>query len=125
VLARGRAARPVVAAIVGVVAVEHDVDRARGGDRRQRRVELVLAVVAAVDRVGAVLGSFELRGRHDFVAQRERLRHLACERAVMFGIARAVGGDAERPGAQDLRGDYREIGAVDASTEGDDGGRKP
>jgi len=44
---------------------------------------------------------------------------------VMFGIARAVGGDAERTGAQNLRGDYREIGAVDASTEGDDGRRKP
>jgi sugar (pentulose or hexulose) kinase len=56
VLARGLAARPIVAAIVGVVAVEHHVDRSRSGDRRQCRVELVLAVVAAIDGVGAVLG---------------------------------------------------------------------
>jgi hypothetical protein len=107
--------------IVGVVAVEHHVDGARRRQRRQCRVELLFAVVAAVDRIGAVLRAFELGGGHHFVPQRETVRHLAGQRSVMFGIARAVGGDAERTGAEDLRGDYRKIGAVDAAAEGDDG----
>jgi hypothetical protein len=61
--------------------------RAGGRDGGQRGVELVLAVVAAIDGVGAILGTIELRGVDDLVTQRERLRHLACERTVMFGIA--------------------------------------
>jgi hypothetical protein len=60
-LAGGLAARTIVAAIVGVVAVEHHVDGARRGERRQRRIQLLLAVVAAVDGIGAVLGPLELR----------------------------------------------------------------
>ena len=62
VLARRLAAGAVVAAIVGVVAVD---DRRRSRARAPARpasVELVLAVVAAVGGVGAVLGPLELGG---------------------------------------------------------------
>ena len=72
-LARRLPARPVVAAIVGVVAVDDD-RAALARNARQVRVELVLAVVAAVRRVGAVLGPFELAGVDDLVAQAEVAR---------------------------------------------------
>src|SRR6188768_1221955 len=121
VLAGGLAAGTIVAAIVGVVAVEHHVDGARRGERRQRRIQLLLAVVAAIDGVGAVLGPLEFGRRDDLVAEREGAGYLARKRAVMFGIARAVGGDAQRPGTEHLRGDYGEVRAVDAAAEGDDG----
>ena len=54
-LARRLPSRPVVAAIVRVVAVDDD-RAARGGDARQPGVQLVLAEVTAVLRVGAVIG---------------------------------------------------------------------
>jgi hypothetical protein len=43
---------------------------------------------------------------------------------MTLGIARAVGGDAEGPAAEDVRGGESEIGAVDAAAEGDDHARK-
>ena len=61
-LARRLAAGTVVAAVVGVAAVDDGGEAARAGDRRQVRVELVLAVVAAVGRVGAVLRTLDLGG---------------------------------------------------------------
>ena len=54
-LARRPAARAVVAAIVGVVAVGHGLEPAGARQSRQVGVQLVLAVVAAVGVVGAVL----------------------------------------------------------------------
>ena len=68
--------RPVVAAIVRVVAVEHDRESAVARERRQMGIELVLAVVAAVDRIRAVLGPLQLAGLDDQVRQRELPRHL-------------------------------------------------
>jgi len=124
VFARGLPAGAIVAAIVGVVAVEDDVDGALTGQRRQGRIQLLLAVVAAVDGIGAVLRPLELGCRDDFVTQRERAGDLARERTVMFGIARAVGSDAQRTGAENLGGDYGEICAVDAAAEGNDRRRK-
>ena len=54
--ARRLAPGPVVAAVVGVRAVDDGRDAALRGDARQRRVQLVLAVVTAVHGVRAVLG---------------------------------------------------------------------
>ena len=58
-------------------------------------VELVLAVVAAVGRVGAVLGPLELAGLDDFVPQAEGAGRADREIAVALGVAGAVGGDAD------------------------------
>src|SRR5205807_4819426 len=55
------AARAIVTTVVGVVAVEDHRDAAIAGDAGQRRVELVLAVITAIDGVGAVLRTLELR----------------------------------------------------------------
>jgi hypothetical protein len=91
------AARAVVAAIVGVAAVGDAGDPARARQRRQVRVELVLAVVAAVGGLARYSGRdispvrmISWRGRTRGRSEREL--------AVAFGIARAVGGDAQRRG---------------------------
>ena len=94
-LARRLAARTVVAAVVGVVAVDDD-GAAVIGDPRQVRVELVLAVVAAVRRVGAVLGPLELAGVDDLVLKTELARRSAIAMLAMaLRVAGAVGGDGE------------------------------
>src|SRR5262249_26296595 len=56
-LARCLAAGPVVAAVVRVAAVGHGVEAAVARNRREMRIELVLAVVAAVGGIRAVLGT--------------------------------------------------------------------
>ena len=95
-LARGLPARAIVAAIVGIVAVHDNGEAALGGERRQSAVEFVLAVVAAIRRVGAILGAFELGGVNDFVREAEVVRNRQREPAVRIRITRAVGGDGER-----------------------------
>ena len=63
-LARRLPPGPVVAAIVGVAAVDDRREcRARAPIAVEVRVELVLAVVAAVRGVGAVLGARHFVGR--------------------------------------------------------------
>src|SRR5262245_46232079 len=93
-LARRLAAGTVVTAVVGVVAVDDD-RVAVGGDAREMRVELVLAVVAAVRRVGAVLRTLELVGVDDLVVEAEVARDLKRDAAMAIRVARAVGGDGE------------------------------
>ena len=117
-LARGLTSGPIVAAIVGVVAVDDDrvTDR---GDARQMRVELVLAVVAAVRRIRAILGAIELARADDFVVKTEIARDPDRELAVALRIAGAVGGDGDGALAQ---GQLRRLGddrAVDAAAKGD------
>ena len=73
-LARGLAAGPVVAAIVGVAAVGDHRNPALARDRRELRVQLVLAVIAAVRGIGAVLGPLQLAGVNDLVAETELAR---------------------------------------------------
>ena len=48
------------------------------------RVELVLAEVAAIRRVGAVLGLLELVGADDLVVETERLGDANGERSMVF-----------------------------------------
>src|SRR5262249_55400711 len=110
---------PVVAAIVRVVAVD-DNRVARTGERRQMRVQLVLAVVAAVRRVGAVLGAIELAGMNDLMAQSEVVRDLHGEASMALRIAGAVGGDGKRAITEGPGRDVGEIGAVDAAAVSDD-----
>ena len=73
-LARRLAARPVVAAVVRVRAVDDGRDAALRGDARQRRVQLVLAVVAAVRRDSRGIGALELVRLDDLVAKTEIAR---------------------------------------------------
>ena len=76
-LTRRLTAGPVVAAIVGVAAVGDDGNAALAADRDQVRVELVLAEVAAIGRIGAILGPLSLVGRDDLVLQPEVARRSA------------------------------------------------
>src|SRR6185503_12296602 len=118
-LARRLAARTVVAAIVGVVPVD-DHRAAPLRNRRQVRVELVLAEVTAVRGVGAIFRALELAGADDFVADREaagdRDRHLT----VAARITCAVGGHGDRTVAERVVGNPGEVGTVDAAAVGDD-----
>ena len=93
-LARRLPARAIVAAIVGVVAV--DDDRVPGrGDLREVRVQLVLAEIAAVGRIRPVFLSIDFVRLDDFVPQGEPLGDVDREAAMTVGIARAVGGDGD------------------------------
>ena len=121
-LARRLAAGTIVAAIVGVVAVDDHGEAALGGERAQAAVQLVLAVVAAVRGVGAILGPFELGGVNHFVREAEVARDRQRELAMRVRIAGAVGGDGERARAEGRgRGD-RQVCAVDAAAERDQDG---
>src|SRR5262249_24505519 len=91
-LARRLAAGTIIAAIVGVAAVDHGGEAALAREGREPRVELVLAVVAAVGRIRAVVGVVELRSPDHFVAQRKRARGADREIAVAIGVTEAVGG---------------------------------
>src|SRR6185295_13893642 len=111
------AARTVIATVVGVVAVEDDRDAAIAGDAGQRRVQLVLAVITAVDGVGAVLRTLELRGVNDLVAQAELARDTPRELAVTIRITGTVGRDAERTLAERPGSRPREVGTVNTAAE--------
>src|SRR4029079_4963479 len=71
-LTRRLAPGTIVPPIVGVAAVGDGVEAALARDRRQVRIETVLAVLTAVGRVGAVLGALNLRGEDQLVAEAER-----------------------------------------------------
>src|SRR5262249_33943069 len=107
---------PIIAAIVGVVAVDDDGIAVRG-DAREMGVQLVLAVVAAVGRTGAILGSLELVGVDDLVAQPKLPGDVYGELAVALRIARAVGCNRKSTIAEHAAGDIGEVGAVDAAAE--------
>ena len=98
-LARRLAAGTIVAAIVRVVAVDDD-GVALGRDSAEVRVQLVLAVVAAVGRIRAVLGPLELVGANDLVLKAELFRDFDGDAPVALGIARTVGGDSKGAIAQ-------------------------
>src|SRR5438093_1635369 len=117
-----RPARAIVTTVVGVVAVEDDRNAAIAGDARQRGVQLAFAVVTAIDGVGSVLGTVELRGVNDLVAQTELARDTPRELAVTVGITGAVGGDAERTRTEGLGSRPGEIGTVNAAAERNDRG---
>src|SRR5688572_22585567 len=88
-------AGPIITAIVGIASVGDGGETAISGKGGQRGVELVLAVVAAVDRVGAVLGPLHLCGADDLVMEGEVASDPERELPVAVGIAGAVSGDAE------------------------------
>src|SRR5262249_39101845 len=112
---RRLSARAIVAAIVDVAAVDDHRDAALARERGQPRVELVLAVVAAVGGVGAVLRALELGGRNDEMVEREVAGDATGERAVALRVAGAVGRHAERGGAEDPGCSPSQIRAVDAA----------
>src|SRR5438132_1379489 len=82
----GLPVRPIVAAIIGVVAGDHGRVPV-GRNSREMRIELVLAVVAAVRGVGAIVVVLELAGLDDFVPEAELLRNLNGEHPVALRIA--------------------------------------
>src|SRR4029079_16424064 len=119
-LARGLPARTVVAAIVRVAAVGDDRDTALARNRREVRVQLVFAVVTPVRGVGAALRTRHFGGLDDEVIEAELPGKTKREGAVAFGIARAVGRDRERAGAERAVGRVRQVRAVDAAAVRDD-----
>ena len=81
----------------------------------------MLAVVAAIERIGAVVGPLELVRLDDLVAQIESARHRQRELTMVIGITGTVGREAERTiASEDIRRRPREVSTVDAATEGDD-----
>ena len=120
-LARRLPARAIVAAIVGVVAVDHDRVPI-GGNAGQMRVELVLAVVTAVGGVGAVLLALELVGADELVAEAELFRNLDGEHPVALRIAGTVRRDRAGAAAKRPVSDAGEIRAIDTAAIGDDHG---
>ena len=122
VLARSLPPRPVVPAVVGVVAVHHRREPALPGERREAAEELLLAVVAAVGRVGRVLGPIHLGGLEELVAQREVAGDAQRQLAMPRRIAGAVGGDRDRPVSEFRRRDSGQERAVDTAAERDDHG---
>src|SRR5207249_10262582 len=118
--ARRLTAGAVIAAIVRVAAVGDGGKAARAGDRGELRVQLVLAVIAAVRGIRAVLRAIDFRGPDEFVLQVERTRDADRQIAMPLGIARTVGGDAEGARPEDAgRGDGYER-AVHAAAVGHD-----
>ena len=109
----------VVAAVVGVAAVGDHRNPAVAADRSEVRVQLVLAEVAAVRGIRAVVRARHLVGGDELVTEPELAREPDGQRTMTLGIARAVGGDAEGPAAEDVRGGESEIGAIDAAAVGD------
>ena len=65
---RSLTARPVVAAVVGIVAIDND-GSAVTRDAREVRVELVLAVVAAIRGIRPVFRAFQFGRPDDFVPE--------------------------------------------------------
>jgi hypothetical protein len=55
----------------------------------------VLAVVAAIRRVGLVLGAIELGGVNDFMAKPGLARNGDCELPMAIGITGAISGNAQ------------------------------
>src|SRR5690606_18659034 len=94
------AAWPVVAAVVGIAAVGDRPDATVARDRREMRIELVLAVIAAVAGVGAVLRARHLVGMDDFVPEAELAGQPEGHLTVALGVAGAVGGDTEGTGTE-------------------------
>ena len=109
----------VVAAVVGVVAVDDHGEAAGASHFAQAAVQLVLAVVTTVGRVGAVLGIIEFRGVDHFVSEVEVARDRQRQLPVRVGVAGAVGGDGERLLPQGLRCGDGEVCAIDAAAERD------
>ena len=70
-LTRGLPPRPVVAAVVRVAAVGDDGNAALTADRREVRIELVLAEVAAVRGIGAIVGARRFVGGDELVLKAE------------------------------------------------------
>jgi len=96
-LARRLPAGPVVAAIVGVVAVDDHRESARARQLAEDGVELVLAVVAAIDGIGTVLGPLHLVRLHDLVREAGLAREREGEIVVVRGIALAQSRHREGP----------------------------
>src|SRR5438067_12995610 len=79
------------------------------------RIQLVLAVVAAVRGIRAVLGPRHFFGVNNLVPEVERVRDGGRKIAMTLGITGTVSGDAETAGTEDAGGRDREEGAVDAA----------
>ena len=88
--------------------------------RVEVRVELVLAEIAAVGGIRPVFLAIHFVRVDDFVPEGEPLGDIDREPAMMFGIARAVGGDGDGAVPERAAGGVRQIRAVDAPAVGDD-----
>ena len=79
-------ARPIVAEVVDVDAVDDRRNPAPGGFAVADLVQIVLAEVAAVDRVRGVAGDVELVRVDDEVLDAERARELAASSVSSSGV---------------------------------------
>ena len=118
VVRRRSAARPPVAGVVRVRAINHD--RVPGGprDRFEQPVEFVLAVEAAHRAVRNVLGVVHLVSLDELVFDADERRQLGRFLALGFGHGRGKPGDCTRPATQGLLRKSREQRGIDPAAEG-------
>jgi hypothetical protein len=85
----------------------------------------MLAVITAVGRVGAVLGSLQLARADDFVMQAETLRDLGREAPVALRVARTVGRDCDGAVAERFVSHACQVRTVDpAAISNHDGSKR-
>ena len=119
VVGRRLQARPVVAEVVRVGAVEDVVEAFLLGDAFQGVVERRLAVEAAVHRIGAVGRIRHFVGDDHAVAHAPFLRQFSGQLEVAALQALRAGGDGKRVFAQGGGGNVGDQRTVDAAGEGD------
>ena len=119
-LARRLAARPIVAAIVGVVAVDDD-GVALGGDARRDacRARACRSSSGWPDSRGIPARSSSPVWMISW-RRPNLLRDVDGQPPMVFRVAGAVGGDGDRHDRRASAGDEREVGAVDAAAIRDD-----
>ena len=121
-LARRLTTGPVVATVVGVVPVHDARESARAGERCEVRVQLGLAVIAAVRGIRPVIRVLELTGLDELVRQPELTRQRERELPVGIRITRTLRRDGQRPGTKHRCGRAGQVGAVHAAAERDNDG---
>jgi len=115
--AGGLPSRPIIAAIVGVAAIDDGREAARFFQAGQPCVQLLLAEVAAIGRIGPVLGLLELRGPNNLVVQAKVGGHAQRKLTMGIGIAGAVGGHRQRTRPEHRGGRIGEVRAIRTATE--------
>ena len=119
-LLRGLPSRPVVAAIVHVEAVDHLMAPEPCRLANRPAVDLHLAEVAAVHRVGRVARVADLGRIDEPVPGAELFREPARGRALLRREARGDRGQGHGPRTQDPHRLGQQVARIDAAGEADD-----
>src|SRR5262249_32088893 len=106
--------------IVEVVAVDHVTETTIDRDRLEPAVQLMLAEIAPVCRVGNVVRVSHFGGRDDFMPQTKFADNVKSNGALMRGVTRALRSDRKRITSKGLTCHYCEVRTIDATAESND-----